>query len=102
MRRRPHRVRTGVATLGAATLVAISGIAAGTASAAVKRQAIPGTHPGWATKANLRPDHTARVPAGDITVNVYLNSQNPTGLEQFAAAVSNPSSPQYDHYLNAA
>jgi subtilase family serine protease len=102
MRRRPHRVRTGVATLGAATLVAISGIAAGTASAAVKRQAIPGTHPGWATKANLRPDHTVPVPAGDITVNVYLNSQNPTGLEQFAAAVSNPSSPQYDHYLNAA
>jgi len=98
---RPHRLRISAIALGAVALSGFTAIGAGTAGAAPARDVIAGSHPAWATAAHENSGQPVPVPAGDITVNVYLNSSDPAGLANFAAAVSDPTSPMYGQYLSA-
>lgn len=91
----------GPATLPvAAAMVAGAFVMSGTAQAATPpAQPLSGTHPAWATAAAAR----GATPAGTtVSTQVYLAGRNPAGLAAFAAAVSDPASPEYQHYLTAA
>jgi subtilase family serine protease len=98
---RPHRLRIRALLLGAAALSGILAISAGAATAAPAREAIPGTHPAWANNSNSAGGQSAQQQQQLVTIRVYLESKNPTGLANFAAAVSNPSNPLYADYLSA-
>ena len=98
---RPHRLRIRALLLSAAVLSGILAISAGAATAAPARDAIPGTHPAWANNSNQANGQSGQQKQQLIDVLVYLQSKNPTGLANFAAAVSNPSSFLYGHYLSA-
>jgi subtilase family serine protease len=101
MMQRPHRFRVRALLIGVLALSGISAIAAGSAIAAPAREAIPGTHPSWANNANNRGGQSAQQKQQLIDLNVYLQSKNPTGLANFAAAVSSPNNFLYGHYLSA-
>lgn len=79
---------------------ALRGIAAQTGALDAGRVPIAGSHPAWATAANL----VSRGPAvsGPLTARVYLAGRDPRGLAAFAAAVSTPASPDYRHFLSHA
>lgn len=83
-------VAAGALTLG--TLAATTAAQAGTT-----RRAIANTHPSWAVAAK-RLSSTA---SGTVNAKVYLAPSNEAALAQQAAAVSNPQSSQYRHYLTA-
>ncbi|MGO9724116.1 MAG: protease pro-enzyme activation domain-containing protein [Streptosporangiaceae bacterium] len=91
---------------GAATLPVVAAMVAGafamsgTAQAATpSAQPLPGTHPAWATASAARGVTAA---GSTVSTQVYLTGRNPAGLAAFAAAVSDPASPDYQHYLTAA
>ncbi len=84
-------VAAGALTLG--TLAATTAAQAGTT-----RRAIAGTHPVWAVAAK----RLSSKASGTVNARVYLAPRNETALAQQAAAVSDPASSQYRHYLSAA
>jgi subtilase family serine protease len=89
-----------VAAAVAVTALAFGGLAAMTAAqAATHRTAIPGTHPAWATLSGRVSTH--RLSGGTVNARIYLSSRDRAGLAAYAAAVSNPHSPLYRHFLTA-
>lgn len=63
------------------------------------RAAIASDQPAWASSANDR----GPVDSGtQLDARVYLAGADPTGLDAFAAAVSDPKNPQFKHYLTPA
>jgi subtilase family serine protease len=85
--------RAAAITAGVATIIGMSFIGAGTASAA-DRTTFAGSKPAWAVTAN-----TAGTPAADTTIEgeVYLPLRNEAAAEALATAVSSPLSPLYRH-----
>lgn len=94
------RRRGMVAALVTAPLIAASvGFASASASAAGPRSVVPGARPAWAAAAN------ARGPAAGsqrLSVRVWLALRDAGAVRRLAAAVSNPASPDYGHYLTPA
>jgi subtilase family serine protease len=94
-----RRLRAGLVATAAAVLVGgVLSTAASAQSNPNARTAFPDTHPNWAT-ASAR---MSQQPTGDVTANVYLASQNPSGLASYAMDVSTPSNALYGHYLTPA
>jgi subtilase family serine protease len=91
---------TAVAGVTAAALVA-AGLAASAAAAqpAPARVRIAGSAPAWAVTARRVASPAAA--AGPVAARVYLAGRNPAGLAAYAAAVSDPGSPDYRRYLRA-
>src|ERR1700710_1523367 len=88
--------RAAAIIAGAATLVALSFVGAGPASAD-SRTTFAGSKPAWATSAN-----TAGTPAPDTSIEaeIYLPLRDPSGAQALANAVSSPTSPLYRHPLS--
>lgn len=88
--------RAAAIIAGAATLVALSFVGAGPASAA-SRTTFNGSKPSWAVSANS--DGT---PADDTSVEgeIYLPLRNEAAAEALAVGVSTPTSPLYRHSLS--
>jgi len=93
--------RRSIAWAVACGAVALGGLVCSAgASAAPGRYPIAGSHPSWAVS---QPGTAApAVTSGEVNVEVYLASQDPSGLASFAQAVSDPSSATYGDYLSAA
>jgi subtilase family serine protease len=85
--------RAAAITAGVATVIGMSFIGAGSASAA-DRTTFAGSKPAWATPADV-----SGTPAADTTVEgeVYLPLRNEAAAEALATAVSSPLSPLYRH-----
>ncbi len=98
----PHvtRLRVVGAAVAAGAMTLGSLAAATAAQAANTRRAIADTHPAWAVPSK-RLSSTA-VTSGAVQAQVYLTPNNAAGLASFVAAVSNPKSPSYQHYLTPA
>ncbi|MHB8449324.1 MAG: S53 family peptidase [Mycobacteriales bacterium] len=102
MRAPLHRIGTAAAAVLA--LAALPAVAAGTARATLgtaratpgTARATPGEVPSWATAA----DSAGVLPSGStVQVGLVLGYRDPAGLARFIAAVSDPTSPRYGHYL---
>ncbi|MFI5063864.1 MAG: protease pro-enzyme activation domain-containing protein [Streptosporangiales bacterium] len=95
----PHvtRLRVVGAAVAAGAMTLGSLAAATAAQAASTRRAIADTHPAWAVPSK-RLSSTA-VTSGAVQAQVYLAPNNAAGLASFVAAVSDPKSPSYQHYL---
>ncbi len=95
----PHvtrlRVVTATIAAGALTLGALAATTA--AQAGTTRRAIADTHPSWAVAAK----RLSSKASGTVNAKVYLTPSNATALTQKVAAVSNPKSSDYRHYLTA-
>ena len=101
MRFERKRTRAGLAAAAALPLIA-GALALGTQSATADqpaRQLLSGTKPAWATP---KADRGATADSSKVTVRVYLAGKDAKGLAAFAAAVSNPQSAVYGHYLTPA
>ncbi|MHB8399689.1 MAG: S53 family peptidase [Candidatus Limnocylindrales bacterium] len=95
-----HRVALGRAASLVASL-ALIGAAVGTTAAAPPsgRATLAGSVPTWASAANFKGSTT---PTDSVGFRVYLGWSDPVGAAAFAAAVSNPRSSSYGHYLTPA
>ena len=92
MRRALTLLSVAAAAVGLSVAVPAAAGAAGTAS-------LPNSHPTWATSGNK----VAATAAGSrIGFSVYLKMRNQAGAEALAAAVSDPNSSAYGHYLSPA
>jgi subtilase family serine protease len=60
---------------------------------------VPNSHPSWATPNNRV---AATAASSRISFDVYLKARDEAGAEALAAAVSNPNSSSYGHYLSPA
>jgi subtilase family serine protease len=90
------------AVAGVSTLLTL-GIS-GTAFASVGgpppgRAAVSGVHPSWATKAR---DKGATNSSNRLNLRVWLSLRDPSAVTRLVAAVTNPASPEYGHYLTPA
>jgi subtilase family serine protease len=87
--------RAAAIAAGVATIIGMSFVGAGSASAA-DRTTFAGSKPAWAVTAN-----TAGTPAADTSIEgeVYLPLRNEAAAEALATAVSSPLSPLYRHPL---
>jgi subtilase family serine protease len=87
--------RVAAITAGVATIIGMSFIGAGSASAA-DRTTFDGSKPTWAVTAN-----NAGTPAADTSIEgeIYLPLRNEAAAEELATAVSSPLSPLYRHPL---
>ncbi|MDQ1550772.1 MAG: hypothetical protein QOD50_194, partial [Actinomycetota bacterium] len=85
--------RAAAITAGVATIIGMSFVGAGSASAA-DRTTFAGSKPAWAVTAN-----DAGTPAADTSIEgeVYLPLRNEAAAEALATAVSSPLSPLYRH-----
>ncbi len=99
MRRAATRRRVLAAVVAAGALGAAGLAAAASVQAATTRQPIPGTKPVWATAAHRVAAQA--VTRGQVDARVYLAGRDPNGLAAYAAAVSDPKSRDYGHYLSA-
>jgi subtilase family serine protease len=70
------------------------------AQAGTTRRAIADTHPAWAVAAKRLSSRA--VTSGTVNAKVYLAPSNKTALAQKVAAVSDPKSSDYRHFLTAA
>ena len=84
-------VAAGALTLGTLTV-------ATAAQAGTTRRAIADTHPSWAVAAK----RLSSKASGTVNAKVYLAPGNAAALAAKVAAVSNPKSSDYRHYLTAA
>lgn len=66
------------------------------AAAPSGRATLTGNVPPWATSANFKMSANA---TDDVGFRVYLNWQNPSGVEALARAVSDPKNSKYHQYL---
>jgi subtilase family serine protease len=84
----------------AVAIVVVAGmtVPAATAAAANSRNPIAGSKPSWA-----RPDTKvgARAAAAQLQFRVYLHGRDEAGAAATAADVSNPSSPNFRHWLSS-
>ncbi|MHA6760166.1 S53 family peptidase [Streptacidiphilus sp. PAMC 29251] len=94
------RRRAGIAVAATLPLFAAAVAAGAPAQAASPqgRAVLAGSRPAWA-KASA--DRGATAPSAAVTAKVYLAGQNQAGQAALAAAVSDPSSASYGHYLTA-
>ncbi|HEY3503951.1 MAG TPA: S53 family peptidase [Actinocatenispora sp.] len=90
-------IRRAAVAIGATAL--ILPFAAGAATAAPSRHAVPGSTPAWATSANRSGTPSS---SEHVDVQVFLNLRNASAAERFATAVSTPGTRQYGHYLTPA
>ncbi|MFF7654561.1 protease pro-enzyme activation domain-containing protein [Streptomyces sp. NPDC007983] len=67
-------------------------------SAPPGRDTLSATKPAWATASS---DRGAAADSGKVTARVYLAGRDAKGLADYAAAVSDPSSPTHGKYLTA-
>jgi subtilase family serine protease len=90
--------RVGMAALAAvATVVPILAVAPGASAAATVRH--HGTRPAWATAGR---DVGAANGGDRVDLRVWLSLRNAADARALAVAVSDPSSPDYGHYLTPA
>jgi subtilase family serine protease len=96
----PHvtRLRVVSATVAAGALTLGTLAATTAAQAGTTRRAIANTHPAWAVAAK----RLSSKASGTVNAKVYLAPSNETALAQKVAAVSDPTSSEYRHYLTAA
>ena len=92
MRRMLALLCCAAAAIGLSVAVSAAASAAGTAS-------LPNSHPGWATPGNKV---ATAAPDSRIGFSVYLKMRDQAGAEAAAAAVSDPNSSSYGHYLSPA
>ena len=96
----PHvtrlRVVSAAVAAGALTLGTLATATA--AQAGTTRRAIADTHPAWAVAAKRLSSNAS----GTVNAKVYLAPSNETALAQKVAAVSDPKSSDYRHFLTAA
>lgn len=96
------RIRTALVTATALPLAAgaltVGTPAARADSAPSGRDTLSATKPAWATASS---DRGAAADSGKVTARVYLAGRDAKGLADYAAAVSDPSSPAYGRYLTA-
>ncbi|HEY2130802.1 MAG TPA: S53 family peptidase [Streptosporangiaceae bacterium] len=96
----PHvtrlRVVSAAVAAGALTLGTLA--VATAAQAGTTRRAIADTHPAWAVAAK----RLSSKASGTVSAKVYLAPSNETALAQKVAAVSDPKSSDYRHFLTAA
>jgi subtilase family serine protease len=83
---------------GAAVTVGLS-VAVPAAASAASSASLPNSHPSWAVPANKVASTT---PDSRIQFSVYLKMRDQAGAQAAAAAVSNPASSSYGHYLSPA
>ena len=83
---------------GAAVAVGLS-VAVPAAASAAGTAALPNSHPTWATPGNKI---AATAPNSQIEFSVYLKMRDQAGAAAAAAAVSDPNSSSYGHYLSPA
>ena len=83
---------------GAAVAVGLSAAVPAAASAAGTAW-LPNSHPTWATPGNKI---AATAPNSQIEFSVYLKMRDQAGAAAAAAAVSDPTSSSYGHYLSPA
>ena len=88
------RIRTSI--LGIVACVALIGSAIPAMAAPSGRATLTGNVPPWAKSANFK---AAANPSDSIGFRVYLGWSNPSAVEAFAKAVSDPGSASYGHYL---
>ncbi len=95
----------GAALLSAAP-VSAAPVTAAPVSAQIGRHALPGYVPMWATlvadDGSATADLGPAAPGAAISARVYLAGRNPRALTAYAAAVSDPRSPLFHHYLTPA
>jgi subtilase family serine protease len=92
-----------VSCLAAAPGALATATGAGTSAVAgsgTPRIRIHNTRPGWAVASRRRASGAAVT--GSVGARVYLAGRDPAGLGAYAAAVSDPASSDYGHYLTAA
>ena len=92
MRRALTLLSVAAAAVGLSVAVPAAAGAAGTAS-------LPNSHPTWATSGNKIAATAADTRIG---FSVYLKMRDQAGAEAVAAAVSDPNSSSYGHYLSPA
>jgi subtilase family serine protease len=92
MRRLPALAAATV--LGLASVIAITSLE--TAHAATGNAVLKGSIPAWANSKNLVGPAN---PTGDVGFRVYLGWGNPSQVDALAAAVSDPKSSSYRHFL---
>ncbi len=91
-------LRRAVAAFVSAMLLA--GLLGGTAVAAPSgRATLAGSVPSWATASNFKSSTST---TDNVGFRVYLGWTDPAGAAALAAAVSNPSSSSYGHYVTPA
>lgn len=91
-------VASGLPAPGA--LADATGTGTGAARPGAPRVRIHNTRPSWAVASRRVASGTAA--AGSVGARVYLAGRDPAGLSAYAAAVSDPASPEYGRYLTAA
>jgi subtilase family serine protease len=94
------RLRVVGATIAAGALALGSLVTATTAQAANPRRAIAHTHPSWAVAAKRL--SSKPVTAGTVSARVYLTPSHQAALASAVAAVSNPASKSYRHFMSPA
>ncbi len=91
-------LRRATVTLAAALMLLVAS-ALVAANAAPGRSTLPGSKPSWATSKNrVGPAD----PKANVGFRVYLGWRNDSAVKALAAAVSDPSSRSYGHYLTPA
>jgi len=94
------RLRVVGATIAAGALTLGSLVTATAAQAATPRRAIAHTHPAWAVPAKRLSGQA--VTAGTVNARVYLAPSHQAELAGAVAAVSNPASQTYRHFMSPA
>jgi subtilase family serine protease len=92
-------MRRMLVLLSSAAVAAGLSIAVPAAASAAGASSLPNSHPRWATPGNKV---AATAPSSRIGFSVYLKMRDPSGAEAAAAAVSDPNSSSYGHYLSPA
>ncbi|MDH6133753.1 subtilase family serine protease [Kitasatospora sp. MAA4] len=99
----PHARRTGAMTAAAAAALVLAGAVAPAAGAATPaRTDLPSAVPGWVSAQQAPTDTGAAPGSWTLSLRVYLAGKDPAGLARAARAVSDPSGPDYAHYLTPA
>ena len=87
-----------IGVLAGGTLIAVTA-AAGAASSSQGRQPIPGSSPGWLSRAH---DLGATPSADQVDFGVLLNMRDQAGAEAMVQAISDPTSASYGDWLSNA
>jgi subtilase family serine protease len=98
VQRRHRRIASATAISVVLAAFTTGVAAAGPASAAQGAAALPGTSPSYATAAA---DQGQTAAATQLSIRVFLAGRNPSGLAAYAKNVSDPTNPQYRHFLSA-
>src|SRR5258705_11780162 len=94
------RLRVVGATIAAGALTLGTLVSVTAAQAANPRRAIAHTHPSWAVAAKRLSSQA--VTAGTVNARVYLTPSHQAELASAVAAVSDPASKSYRHFMSAA